>query len=601
MGEFTQNHHKSMAVLSNGETIFERQIRILSECGLKDFVVTTGPFKEQLEQVANQERFKYLNFTFVENPIYEKTNYIYSMYLAREYFQNDSVLTLHGDLVFDKKLILDILRDSRESLATANKSKPLPEKDFKCRIQKDCILEVSINIFDKDCFAFQPLYKLSKEDMSKWISKVEEYINNGNDKVYAENAFNEILPYMNLGAFLYENYFIDEVDNLEDLSRVSQEIRNFDFEEQRIFFNSNFIDTIKSIIEENHASKILLVSGKTYDNFIYRKNLENLDISIVPFSDFSSNPKYTEIVTGVDLFRKEKCDFIVSLGGGSAIDTAKAIKLFSNLDDAKNYLDQEYKYNSVKHLCIPTTAGTGSESTRYAVIYYNNEKQSLTHDSIIPELVILDSNLIKTVPDYQKKSTMLDVLCQAIESYWSVNSTEKSKVYATEAIKLILENYINYFNNLEESYEKILYASNLSGKAINISQTTAAHAMSYKLTSNYGIAHGHAVALILPHLWELMDGLRCLDIRGEAYFRNTLEEINKLFGCSNKEEAIEHFRSIYNKMNFNDIHIVDRDLNALANSVNVDRLKNTPINLNRNDIIRIYKKISINGRNNGNG
>ena len=106
MGELTKNCHKSMVKLNNGETIFERQIRLLSECGIKNFLVTTGPFEEQLIEVS--KKFSHLHFTFVRNPIYDKTNYIYSMYLARQYFDDD-VITLHGDLVFNKKLIEDIL------------------------------------------------------------------------------------------------------------------------------------------------------------------------------------------------------------------------------------------------------------------------------------------------------------------------------------------------------------------------------------------------------------------------------------------------------------------------------------------------------------
>ena len=233
MGEFTKQNHKSMAMLKNGETILERQLRILAECGLRDFIITTGPFKEQLEQVCSKEQFSHLNFNFVNNPIYDKTNYIYSMYLAREHF-NDDALILHGDLVFDKKLIEEILKCDYKSLATASMSKPLPKKDFKARIIAGNIREVSVNIFDSNCFAFQPLYKLSKDKLKAWTKKVEEYINAGNDKVYAENALNELLMDLEIKAFEYESFYIDEVDNLEDLARVSEEIRQFDFDEQEI-------------------------------------------------------------------------------------------------------------------------------------------------------------------------------------------------------------------------------------------------------------------------------------------------------------------------------------------------------------------------------
>ena len=117
MGALTENNHKSMVHLSNGETIFERQLRVLSECGITDFVITVGPFKEHLMEVTKNEKFKHLNFVFVENPIYDKTNYIYSMFLAKEYL-NDDFLLLHGDLVFNKELVEDVKDDTSGEFQT---------------------------------------------------------------------------------------------------------------------------------------------------------------------------------------------------------------------------------------------------------------------------------------------------------------------------------------------------------------------------------------------------------------------------------------------------------------------------------------------------
>lgn len=225
MGDETKTHHKSMTQLKDGETIFHRQLRLLSEEGVRDFIITTGPFEEQLK--AEAEDFPELNFTFVRNDIYDKTNYIYSMYLARDYI-NDDMLFLHGDLVFDRKLAHDMIRCQEKSAATVNFKKALPEKDFKGRVQDGKVVEVSIKIFDDDCFAFQPFYKLEKAAASAWVGKVVEFIHKGEDKCYAENALNEIFPALNVRAFSYENYYIDEIDNMEDYARVSQDILAFD-------------------------------------------------------------------------------------------------------------------------------------------------------------------------------------------------------------------------------------------------------------------------------------------------------------------------------------------------------------------------------------
>lgn len=232
MDEFTKHNHKSMARLKDGETVFHRQIRLLSAEGIREFVVTTGPFEEQLK--AEAADFPDLNFVFVRNDIYDRTNYIYSMYLAREYMIDDLVF-LHGDLVFNRRLVRDVLNCSDKNTGTVNFKKALPEKDFKGRICDGKLLEVSVRIFDEDCFAFQPFYKMEKATASAWIGKVVEFIHKGEDKCYAENALNEILPALNVRAFSYEDYYIDEIDNMDDYARVTQEILPFDDEDAKFF------------------------------------------------------------------------------------------------------------------------------------------------------------------------------------------------------------------------------------------------------------------------------------------------------------------------------------------------------------------------------
>lgn len=232
MGEFTKHNHKSMAVLKNGETIFHRQLRLLSAEGIKDFIITTGPFEEQLKKEV--AAFPDLNFTFVRNDIYDKTNYIYSMYLAREHMDDDLIF-LHGDLVFNRKLVHDVLACDDKNTATVNFKKALPEKDFKGRVKDGKVLEVSIKIFDEDCFAFQPFYKMDKATAAAWIAKVVEFIEKGEDKCYAENALNEIFADLNVRAFSYEDYYIDEIDNLDDHARVTAEILPFDEADSHLF------------------------------------------------------------------------------------------------------------------------------------------------------------------------------------------------------------------------------------------------------------------------------------------------------------------------------------------------------------------------------
>lgn len=343
--------------------------------------------------------------------------------------------------------------------------------------------------------------------------------------------------------------------------------------------------------------KILLVCGgsikKLKINTYFNELKNRLGIDVIRFSDFTPNPKYESVVQGVQLLIHEEIEMIVAVGGGSAIDVAKCIKLFANMNHDKNYLTQPIVANDKVLIAIPTTAGTGSEATRFAVIYHEGNKQSVCHDSCIPKAVLFDSDFLINLPEYQKKVTMLDALCHAIESYWSINSTEESKEYSKRAIELIFKYQEAYFQNDTTASERMFEASNLAGKAINITKTTAGHAMSYKLTSMYGISHGHAVALCVSKLipYMLLHSDLCIDSRGEAYFLSMMNEIGKILGGKDASEIQTVYDGLLTKLNLEVPMAAVSDFEILKKSVNVERLGNHPISLDENAIDDLYHKI----------
>ena len=302
----------------------------------------------------------------------------------------------------------------------------------------------------------------------------------------------------------------------------------------------------------------LLVCDDAFDSF----GIE-LPCEVVRFSDFKPNPLYEDARSGVRVLRKNKCDFIVAIGGGSSIDIAKSIKYYS--------------HKNIPIMAVPTTSGTGSESTHFAVIYKNGEKHSIADERLLPDYAVLLPHILKTLPDYQKKCTMLDALCQAIESWWSKKATPESIEYSRNAINLILDNIDSYLANEHEGNKNMLIASNLAGKAINITTTTAPHAMSYKLTSLYGLPHGHAVAICLPKVWRHMNGF---------------EHIANTLGKQTGDEAILFLEELLQKLNIAPPkNIKDEDLDILTNSVNSQRLNNHPVRLDRATIKDLYKEI----------
>lgn len=355
---------------------------------------------------------------------------------------------------------------------------------------------------------------------------------------------------------------------------------------------------LETLVGRIGVRKILLVCDSSIKfltlDYYFSCFQEKTGIEVIRFQGFAPNPLYESVVEGVRILNENRCSMIIAVGGGSAMDVAKCIKLYSNMAPNKNYLEQPIVENKLVLIAIPTTAGTGSETTRFAVIYFNGTKQSINHVSCIPDYVVLDPSLLKTLPSYQKKVTMMDAFCHAIESYWSVNSTEESKEYSRKAISIVLENITGYLENKELGNKRMQMAAYFAGKAIDITQTTAAHAMSYKITSLYGLAHGHAVALCLPKVWTYMINHfeDCIDPRGKVYLAETFVKIADCLGVRTSEEAIRKFYEIRELMDLKAPDMVNyKDLEILTRSVNPDRLKNNPIKLEKETLYTLYKDI----------
>lgn len=366
---------------------------------------------------------------------------------------------------------------------------------------------------------------------------------------------------------------------------------------QEILIASKGYKELDEYIKNNNLKKIFLVCDNSFPFFKIHNYFEKIEFynntKLIKFNNITPNPLYESVVEGVNIFRNEKCDSIIAVGGGSTIDVAKCIKLYSNMDTSINYLKQAIVPNDIKLLVVPTTAGTGSEATRYAVIYYKGNKQSVSDDSCIPSAVLFDETVLDTLPEYQKKSTMMDALCHAVESYWSINSNKESQRYSDAAIRSILANKDDYLKNYKCGNIGMLEAANLAGKAINITQTTAGHAMCYKLTSIYGIAHGHAAALCVSKLFPFMvyNIDRCIDKRGEQYLYSVFNKIAKAMECPDIKSAVAKFDEIVNSLNLTIPEVKEGDYEILKKSVNPDRLKNNPVKLDIEMIDNLYHKI----------
>lgn len=366
----------------------------------------------------------------------------------------------------------------------------------------------------------------------------------------------------------------------------------------------NGIKELPGILQKLGCQRLFLVIDSSYPFLNIKDTIESLPAEEkVKFSDFTPNPLYEQVCKGIELLKKSQCDTILAVGGGSAIDVAKCIKLAVLAEEGDSALipplvsqQLPIEGSKIPFIAVPTTAGTGSESTHNAVMYYEGAKQTVTNDGILPDFAVLEPSVLKTLPLYQKKCTMMDALCQGIESWWSINSTDESKRYSRKTVELIMANWHKYiFENDDEAAAQIMLAANYGGWAINITATTAAHAMSYKITSMYGLPHGHAVAVCLPRIWEYMIGHldKCIDKRGQKYLAGIFVEISKSMCCKTPNDAILKFLRMMKDMELGDPIASKRneEINNLVHSVNPVRLKNNPIELDDLTIESLYNII----------
>lgn len=286
MGDLTKSHPKCMTELASGETIISRQLSLLAEAGVKDVVITTGYFDKVLIDYCNSLGLN-LNIGFVNNDLYDKTNYIYSIYLARE-FLGDDIVMMHGDLIFSQDVLSEVL-SSKSSCVTVSSTKPLPEKDFKAVVESGKVAKIGIEFFD-NAFSCQPLYKLVKKDWLRWLGNIEKFCECGDVNCYAEKALNEVAKECKILPLDTKEALCMEVDNADDLKEVNKIMK-----EKKVYmcFSSDIIHaghiaiiekasklgklTIGALTDEAIASFKRFPILEYCDRFIMYSNLKNVE------------------------------------------------------------------------------------------------------------------------------------------------------------------------------------------------------------------------------------------------------------------------------------------------------------------------------------
>jgi alcohol dehydrogenase class IV len=366
-------------------------------------------------------------------------------------------------------------------------------------------------------------------------------------------------------------------------------------------------DVAKLLAEWQPAKMLIVADHGAYQHSGAAERLSSIvdKYETTYFDEFQPNPQAVDA---------EKCSqrmgdvddiTVLVVGGGSAIDIAK---LACHLHAQGGLKAQWWSRTAdiaprrARLIAVPTTAGTGSEATHFAVVYASGEKHSVAHASLLPNVVVLDASLTASLPAAITAASGLDAITQAIESLWAKHATEESLGYAREALALGLANLERAVNAPEPSHRQaMLDAAHLSGKAINISRTTAAHALSYRLTSKYGVPHGFAVALCLLGLLRDIENRYAQVVDSNDPLVMALAAIAREFGSEWSTSHglamitsrwVELLKQVGCPTSLTECGVSGRaDREALAHAVNAERLGNHPVPFTTSELASVLGTI----------
>ena len=363
----------------------------------------------------------------------------------------------------------------------------------------------------------------------------------------------------------------------------------------------NTTEDIKRSINDKSFKKIFILCGKksfvtSGAEIFFKLLLDNKETKL--FYKDSELPILEELITIIKDIKNFKPDLILAVGGGAVIDYAK----IANIVDVRNDLaDLIINYNYpftkkyTKLAVIPTTAGSGAEVTSNAVIYVNGVKHSFESELLIPDNFFLIPEFLMSAPNKIKASAGFDAIAQALESLVSKKSNDKSVEYASKSLKISVNSYISFLNNpnLKNATEMSI-ASNLAGKAISISKTTAPHAASYPFSSLFNVSHGHAVGLFFESFFKFnfdnldksetsFDLKKRFDLVFNLFSVKNINDFNSKITLIKKQAKLEDNLSV---LNIN----IQQNSEKIINGINLLRLGNNPVKINGNDIFKIISK-----------
>jgi alcohol dehydrogenase len=366
------------------------------------------------------------------------------------------------------------------------------------------------------------------------------------------------------------------------------------------------VEAIPDLVADGLWNSVLLVCGKhSFEASGASRITSQLEAvaDVERWSDFQPNAAASDLLEGLRLVDETDPDVVIGIGGGSAMDLAKLLCGFDGVTaggelESAITSGQQLDARHRGLILVPTTSGSGSEATHFSTVYIGDDKYSAVGQGLRPDAVVLDPELTMSASAYQKATSGIDAVAQAIESMWAVTATNASRRFARRALRYLLPNIEEFVHDPSgETAAAMITGAHLAGRAIDTSRTTAAHALSYAITQGYGIPHGHAVALTLGRLLEAhaeaAPASLQADVDPDQHARVMTEILDRL-GATNGAEARHAFLGLMKRLDLTtslaEVGVATHDQRAgIAASVNPERLGNNPVSFDETELLALLE------------
>jgi alcohol dehydrogenase class IV len=374
----------------------------------------------------------------------------------------------------------------------------------------------------------------------------------------------------------------------------------------RHHLGSTALSSLADEIIASGSRRVLLVTGRrSFTNSGAEAGLARLSeaCDVRRWSDVSPNTDSEELLEGLSIVSEYQPDYIIGVGGGSVMDMAKLLCAYPAGLDREELVAQIDGGGPLDERTIglglaPTTSGSGSEATHFAVVYIGAAKYSIAGPVLRADSIALDPTLSTSGTPHQRATSGMDAVCQAIESRWATGATRRSRRYADFALTLLLPAIRPFVAGDDSHAPAMQIGSHLAGRAIDVSKTTAAHALSYAITKRFGVDHGNAAALTLGYFIEDHSGDDHSRLQASVPIESheaAVARIRSALGALNGVEAKDSFLQLLDDLGLHSKlssagEVDDASLAEMAASVNVERLGNNPFTYSSDDLVDVLHR-----------